>query len=562
MSSFFDEASLVMIPSGYKDQKVYSVKPLDGSGDLTFSRASDATRVASNGLIEKVRTNLFEQSQALATTWVIFAPSGGGTIVPTNNYAEAPDGTMTATRVQNTGTSAFQWLYQNLTHENNTISVYAKSTSGTNQTFRLFGSNGALNSANFTATNTWQRFTFSVSGITTVQPMGIAADSSGNAYDILFWGAQLEDGDIATDYIPTTTAAVSVGPVSGLPRLDYLNSTCPRLLLEPQRTNIMIFSEQFDNAGWTKTNCTISANNAVSPDGYNNADKIVENTATGLHGVQSGNFTSTTGAVSVFVKAAGRTFFNISEANGAGGFYDLTTGTATGSFATASMQDYGNGWWRCVLQYTFPSAFSTNFRFYAATSMSVNVYAGDGLSGILIYGAQFENASAYATSYIPSLSTSVTRLADAASKTGISSLIGQTEGTVFVEVNYTNTGTDQTFVSISDGTLNNRISLSYNLILNCLNAFVRVGGSTQALMTSATSPADGIKKIALAYKLNDYSLYINGTEVALDSSALVPTCSRIDVGSLLATGVEYPVNQALLFKTRLTPAQLAELTTL
>ena len=67
--SYFDDASLVMIPSGYKDQKVYSVKPIDGSGDLTFSRASNATRVNSSGLVEKVRTNLLLQSNSFDTTW-------------------------------------------------------------------------------------------------------------------------------------------------------------------------------------------------------------------------------------------------------------------------------------------------------------------------------------------------------------------------------------------------------------------------------------------------------------------------------------------------------------
>jgi hypothetical protein len=57
--SYFDDASLVMIPSGYKTSKVYSVKPTDGTGDLAFTRSNDtATRVGPDGLIEKVRTNV------------------------------------------------------------------------------------------------------------------------------------------------------------------------------------------------------------------------------------------------------------------------------------------------------------------------------------------------------------------------------------------------------------------------------------------------------------------------------------------------------------------------
>ena len=92
--SYFDDASLVLIPSGYKNQKIYSVKPTDGTGDLTFTRASDATRVASNGLIEKVRTNLVLQSQTFDNaSWT---KTTDGQVTITANAAVAPDGTTTA----------------------------------------------------------------------------------------------------------------------------------------------------------------------------------------------------------------------------------------------------------------------------------------------------------------------------------------------------------------------------------------------------------------------------------------------------------------------------------
>ena len=96
--SYFDDASLVMIPSGYKTSKVYSVKPTDGSGDLTFSRSNDtATRVNSAGLIEKVRTNVIPYSQAFDNALWIKDRNGTG-IAPsvTANNATAPDGTLTA----------------------------------------------------------------------------------------------------------------------------------------------------------------------------------------------------------------------------------------------------------------------------------------------------------------------------------------------------------------------------------------------------------------------------------------------------------------------------------
>jgi hypothetical protein len=71
--SLFDDASLAMIPSAYKDGKLYSIKPTDGSGDFTFTRGSNlaATRVDENGLIEKGRENLLLQSNQFDTTWVL-----------------------------------------------------------------------------------------------------------------------------------------------------------------------------------------------------------------------------------------------------------------------------------------------------------------------------------------------------------------------------------------------------------------------------------------------------------------------------------------------------------
>jgi hypothetical protein len=576
--SYYSDASLVYIPAAVKNGKTYSVKPTDGTGDLTFSRASSATRVASNGLIEKVRENLQTYSQDFSNA--VWNKSAGATL--THSETD-PNGGTTASRLQMPSgvSNFFGTSFSGATNGGKyTHSIYMKSNTGSIQSVRLIdgvrGVAGGALTASVTAS--WQRFDVVITTAST--SAGLQIDNAGGSYnnDILIAFAQTEESDFgATDYIATTTAAVSVGPVSGLPRLDYYDSTCPRLLLEPQRTNLLTFSEQIDNAAWTKFGSSASANQAVSPDGYTNGDKLLPNNGIAIAVPASGIFTAGAAAYvrsgaltltaasytfSIFVKKAELDHVQLRS----GTSTDLTAGASgnivnlnNGVSAVANtVQDYGNGWYR--VSHTFTATAATWYVgvwFWNSTSLTTN-----GSQGILAYGAQLE-LGAYATSYIPTLSTSVTRVADAASKTGISSLIGQTEGTVFVEVDYANNGADQTFISTSDGTLNNRITIGYSLSLNVLNAFVRVGGITQALMTSATSPANGIKKIAVSYKLNDYLLYINGTQVAVDSSALVPTCSRLDVGSLLSpTGAEYPVNQALIFPTALTPAQLAELTTL
>ncbi len=169
---------------------------------------------------------------------------------------------------------------------------------------------------------------------------------------------------------------------------------------------------------------------------------------------------------------------------------------------------------------------------------------------------------AYATTWVPTTTAAVTRLADSASKTGVSSLIGQTEGTIFIEINKTQNGYN--YYSISDGTNNNWIFVGLDADSpNLIRAYVRtVTGITADIKSGVI--ANGTVKMAIAYKLNDVVLYVNGTQIGTDTSAAMPTgLSGIYLtGNVSSTTVTNAVNQAALFPTRLTNAQLAELTTL
>jgi hypothetical protein len=273
--SLFTDASLVMIPSGIKDQKIYSVTPTDGSGDLTFTRSNDtATRVASNGLIEKVRTNLALQSQTLDNaSW----DKSDATV--TANTTIAPDGTLTADTI--TAVVIDQRVNQAVTvaaSTEYTFSFFAKKGTTVTPRYSVYDlSNNAfiLTQVDYSAlvnTSTWSRITATFTtpaGCTSISIYPINAATLGTTF---IWGCQLETG-VATDYIATTSAAVTVGPVANLPRLDYLDSSCPRLLLEPQRTNLYPYSEQLNQ--WSSTNpANVTANYAVSPDGYQNADRV------------------------------------------------------------------------------------------------------------------------------------------------------------------------------------------------------------------------------------------------------------------------------------------------
>jgi hypothetical protein len=239
-----------------------------------------------------------------------------------------------------------------------------------------------------------------------------------------FFGAQFEVSDFgATPYIATTAAAVSVGPVANVPRLDYLGSSCPRLLLEPQRSNLITFSEQFDNAAWTKTSIAVTANATTSPDGYDNADLFTTNNAAGsvyraYHNSTGG--TDATNTISGFFKYGNHPYAYITaDSSGLGKYaiFNVQTGviTFTSTGYTSTITDYGSGWYRCTLTGTFDS--NNNVQFGLAPNATA--YAGPSLANgktLYVWGAQREYNVSYASSYIPTLGAAVTRGADAVVK--------------------------------------------------------------------------------------------------------------------------------------------------
>jgi hypothetical protein len=175
---------------------------------------------------------------------------------------------------------------------------------------------------------------------------------------------------------------------------------------------------------------------------------------------------------------------------------------------------------------------------------------------MLVYGMQIEQAS-YSSSLIPTYGASATRTADAASKTGISSLIGQTAGTIYIEVN-----TNQHISELSDDTSANRI-VFYTDGSDYLRNLIRASGSTSSNIQTNTTIQAG-DKIALAYANNDAVIYKNGVQIGSDTSVTIPATSKINVGSDYneSLNTTNSVNQALLFKTRLSNSDLATLTSL
>jgi len=345
-----------------------------------------------------------------------------------------------------------------------------------------------------------------------------------------------------------------------VPRLDYTLGSCPSILVEPARTNVVLRSEEFDNASWSKINVTVTANATTSPSGALTADKFIPTAATGAHFIFQTGLPSNTYTFSVFAKAGGETIFSMWLVGGTKkAEFNLSTGTNTSNTAgvTANIENYGDGWYRCIMNFTATAG--TDVRIYGRDGAS---FTGNGVDGIFLWGAQAEAASTV-TSYIPTTTAAVTRNADVINKTGVSSLIGQTEGTIYAEINIT-TFNSGVFFSINDGTSANRIQM-YKFTDNKI--YCDRVSATQSATTSISSSAlsVGTYKVAFAYQSGTSYLYINGAQVGATSAATFTfgSMGKVNIGSRFDDTSTFNdrVELATLFQTRLTTQQCIDLTT-
>jgi hypothetical protein len=353
---------------------------------------------------------------------------------------------------------------------------------------------------------------------------------------------------------------------NNVPRLDYTNGSCPSCLVEPQRTNLLTYSNDFANASWGKNQVNLVLESQLNPEGVNSTYKITNSVILGDSFIEKQNSnTVETYTTSVFIKNIGNltTSELMAVHVGQGSVtsqmvYNWNTNTFTfgGTNAiSASAIPFANGYVRLTFTYSIGATvvYHSN-RLYANGDNTT-------LKSALIYGFQTEVGS-YATSYIPTEATAVTRNADVISKTGISDLIGQSEGTVFLEINLPNANALGARTLFQIGTGSNRIYFSKD-------------SDTQNILQLATQSTSGynfintlnqtnsIIKMAIAYKNGDNAFYLNGNLISSASETLNPTSlSEIIIGEQLFGNTDTKVKSAQLYKTRLTNAELANLTTL
>ena len=342
-------------------------------------------------------------------------------------------------------------------------------------------------------------------------------------------------------------------------RFDYTNGTCPSILVEPQRTNLLLRSEEFDNASWTKVRATITSNLTASPDGNLTADRIScnETSNNGCFIRQTTSLT-TERTTSIFVKPNTAKYFQIHRDFGSGVVFDLINGTIKQSVgATGTITEYANGWYRCTATF---SVSGLSLFIVGNASMTVTDWFSTINESLFIWGAQLE-AGSNATSYIPTVASTVTRNADAISKTGIADLIGQTEGTIYWE-GIASYGTAPYYNIFS---ILRNVDNSKGIYLGIkADGKIRIVSQTVNYEdTSVSIPLNQKSKIALRYKDNDWALYLNGvlvwSKVALVSSGTFDIVEEQYGGGYLSPN---RASAHVLYKTALTNDELAVLTTL
>ena len=597
MASIYDKSSLVLIPSGTKTGKVYSQKPVSGDGDFTFTRSSAATRVNADGFIEKETQNLLYQSNNFESGFWI-TPS-----LSVTGGQSGYDGSSNAwlcTLDSNSG-SVRQYVSASGVQ---TFSVYAKAGNtdwvalyidsvSTDKPYVYFDLGNGVVGSNLNANaiagkiedagGGWYRCSIIYSRSTN-QVRIFPADSNnvlGTTGDTIYiQDVQLEQGLVARDYIETTSP-VEGGITDNVPRLDYTDSSCPALLLEPQRTNADPNAEYLANRPIV-VNVSTTTNSIDSPEGVSNATLITNNTTSGQHQLTDNTLSVTSGTdytISLFLKYNDAQYVRLQFGGTPFGStnwqnFDVLNGTKGSSgggitSADASIEEYGNGWYRCIVT-ADATATGSNGAFQIRILEDDNTndipsFAGSGLS-TYAWGAQFE-AGSYATSYIPTYGSSVTRVQDLnLTASPSTSYFGQTEGTIFTEIkiNAITSGSYSRIFNLKNSGGSNQIYFQQND--SRINSVVFNGSNQFSQSTSSGFLSVGSSyKMAMAYKDGDYAFYINGTQIGTSSTSGLGTLAvdRVDFTTLSGNiNLGNEVKQSLVFNTRLTNAELADLTTL
>ena len=360
---------------------------------------------------------------------------------------------------------------------------------------------------------------------------------------------------------------------SGVARFEHNPVTGESLGLEieEQRTNLSLYSDNF-STDRIATRITVSVNQITSPDGTINADKLIASVDNNTHTLlRSLTLSAISHTASYYFKAAEysrvRLYYSSFAATRADfNLADGTVAVAGTSAPTASITTVGNGWYRCSMTFT-GTATSVGLGLALLDNTGANSFAGNEFNGIYVFGEQLE-AGSFATSYIPTVASQVTRSADSASMTGsnFSSWFRQDEGTLYAEAFNRGVPINNNYhiCYASDGSSSNFMSIRINNNTGRVHVTGITGGATQWSSSSTTIPTAGtFAKTSVAYKTNDIALTANSDTIVTDTTAVIPVVNNFYIGS--TNTVTQPINGTIkkiaYYPLRLSNAELQGLTT-
>jgi hypothetical protein len=367
------------------------------------------------------------------------------------------------------------------------------------------------------------------------------------------------DSDSFTISSATGTVA-TLGSISvkestrdNIARIDYTDGSSPHLLSEPQRTNLLTQSNQFDTT-WVQSGTLTSGQDGVG--GSTDAWKFQNpNSTSSLYQPDTTSGVQTLSAYFKKNSNYGVRFYAFGSIN-CSAFFDLNNGAVVVEFnSTAKIETVGDDWFRCSM--TFDQT-NTRCDFYVTNNASTQV-----LGDYTIQYAQLE-AGSYATSYIPTSGATVTRNQDQFTRDGISSLINDSEGVLFVEMAaLADDGTYRT-ISLNKNSANDEgVRVRFNTTTNTISGLVRDGGSGTAQTTYQVSDTKDFHKVAFKYKSGESELWVDG--VKRDTSAdtfTLDSLNNLNFNQGTASDIFYgKVKQLQVYPTALSDAELTILTT-
>jgi len=626
MANLYDKAGLVNIPVGYQDGFLYNIKPEDNTLGFRFNRNSSATRVNKEGLIEQIgyfgpelvqngdfsqlgpelvtngdfatdsswvkgagwtisngsanasnstsdlyQENIVQSGKYYKVTYTISNYVSGSVRVelPNNSYAgieRSANGTYTETLLSNGTTFLFD-ARTSFTGSIDNVSVKqvdpndywnlgngwsigdGKAVCDTSSAYTNF-QQPIGTSINKTYKLTYEVLDYSSGSVQFIignsgsRPQGQLRSANGTYSETFTIDSSTVDADKlfirggASGFIGSITNISVIEVLGDKPRIDYTDSlTSPSFLLEPQSTNLLPYSEDFSK--WEKNSgTTITPNNSISPDGSNNSTLVVS-AGSGARVGYNVNITSgNTYTLSVYLKNNG-------------GSNSIKIGSyTTNQFETVTIN---NQWARYTTTFTASSTVSSSIRIVSSGN-NINFYA---------WGAQLEQLP-YASSYIPTAGSTVTRAQETCVDAGNVSTFNSTEGVLYAEMAALADDGTFRYITINDGTDQNVVAIRFSETSNQILAFTRISGSFNAVLSTTSYSTLNFNKIAYRYKSGDFGLFINGTKISSSTSTqTLPanTLNTLSFDNAPFSPMHGKVKSVYVFNEALTDDELQQLTT-